>query len=80
MQLIYKARFDQILSDGYANKNLRQLLERMQVIDPNMAAAGIVTPAMPPAMWEACSMYMDTDSTALYLGFAFERIVTDDDP
>ncbi|WFD22041.1 mRNA (guanine-N(7))-methyltransferase [Malassezia equina] len=30
LHVIYKARFDEILSDGYANRQLRQLLERMQ--------------------------------------------------
>lgn len=63
---MYKARFDQILSDGYANKPLRQLLERMNVVDPAMAAAGVVTPAMSPAMWHVCTLYM---------GFAFEKRV-----
>lgn len=64
MFFVYKARFDEVLSDGYANRPLRQLLERMQVIDPNMAAAGMVTPAMPPAMWHVCT---------LYVGFALEK-------
>lgn len=78
LKLVYKARFDQILSDGYERKNLRQLLEKMQVIDPNLAAAGVVTPAMPPAMWDVCSTCWATYMKALYLGFAFEKITADE--
>lgn len=66
LHVIYKGRFDEILSDGYANRQLRQLLERMQVIDSNIAAAGVVTPAMPPSMWHVCTLYM---------GFALEKKV-----
>lgn len=67
LQLQYKARFDQVLADGYANSNLRALLERMRVIDPQLAATGVVTPDMPSPMWDVCT---------LYLGFAFEKVAT----
>ena len=57
LHLVYKARFDQILSDGYQTRSLRELLNRMNVLDPNMAAAGYVAPAMPTSLWDVCSMY-----------------------
>ncbi|WFD29103.1 mRNA (guanine-N(7))-methyltransferase [Malassezia sp. CBS 17886] len=65
LRLKYKARFDQVLADGYANRALRSLLERMHVIDPDAAASGVVTPNMPPPLWDACT---------LYLAFAFEKV------
>lgn len=65
LRLLYKARFDQVLADGYARPQLRSLLEKMQVIDTNeLAQTGVVTPAMPPTMWDVCT---------LYLCFAFEK-------
>lgn len=68
LHLVYKARFDQVLSDGYAEPALRSLLERMKVIDPQLAATGVVTPDMPPDLWDVCT---------LYLGFAFEKVDSD---
>ena len=66
LRLLYKARFDQVLADGYARSQLRSLLERMRVIDAEeVAQTGVVTPAMPPALWDVCT---------LYIGFAFEKV------
>lgn len=57
LRLKYKARFDQILTDGYQRKDLRNLLDKMNVLDKNMATAGYVVPAMSPSLWDACSTY-----------------------
>lgn len=64
LRLVYKARFDQILVDGYQKKSLRLLLRRMNVLDENVTADGSVAPNMTPSLWEACT---------LYLGFAFRK-------
>ena len=64
LRLVYKARFDQILVDGYQNKRLRLLLRRMGVLDQNVTADGSVAPNVTPSLWEACT---------LYVGFAFQK-------
>jgi len=64
LRLVYKARFDQILVDGYQNKRLRLLLRRMGVLDHNVTADGSVAPNVTPSLWEACT---------LYVGFAFQK-------
>lgn len=65
LHVVYKARFDQVLADGFTQPLLRTLLERMQVIDPQVVAeTGVVTPAMPPSMWDVCT---------LYVAFAFQK-------
>lgn len=64
LHLVYKARFDQILVDGYQNKRLRLLLRRMGVLDQNVTADGSVAPNVTPSLWEACT---------LYVGFAFQK-------
>ena len=53
LRLVYKARFDQILVDGYQNKRLRLLLRRMGVLDQNVTADGSVAPNVTPSLWEA---------------------------
>ena len=64
LHLAYKARFDQILVDGYQNKHLRHLLRRMNVLDQSVTADGSVAPNVTPSLWEACT---------LYVGFAFQK-------
>ncbi|WFD05384.1 mRNA (guanine-N(7))-methyltransferase [Malassezia vespertilionis] len=65
LELIYKARFDQMLADGYELRPMRLLLERMHVIDQDQAANGVVTPSMPMPLWDVCT---------LYVGFAFRKM------
>lgn len=67
LRLVYKARFDQILVDGYQKRTLRLLLRRMNVLDENVTADGSVAPNVTPSLWEACT---------LYLGFAFQKVIS----
>lgn len=63
---VYRARFDQVLLDGYSKPALRTLLERMRVIDVEHARnTGEVEPDMSAEMWDVCT---------LYIAFCFEKV------
>lgn len=63
---VYHARFDQILARGYTHPELQKLMVRNKVIDAALSEAeGVVSPAVPPSMWDVCT---------LYAGFVFEKV------
>lgn len=66
LEPVYRARFDQVLMDGFAKPSLRTLLERMRVINVQLAQeTGEVEPDMSTDMWDVCT---------LYLAFCFKKV------
>ena len=66
LEPVYRARFDQVLLDGFAKPSLRTLLERMRVINVQLAQeTGEVEPDMSTDMWDVCT---------LYLAFCFKKV------